>query len=132
MFLSGCRPRGKTVSLASQAYLLHIIYLRQNGVNAKKYTKQKTQQHIVAPLTSSGLGLRGVILMSDSVTDSTTGATLLRTGRPARVMYTLCSVGTKNTARDRQAPKRGGGRGGDVFEKDGARRDEQAAAVYPR
>lgn len=41
------------------------------------------------------------MLMSDSVTDSTTGATLLRTGRPARVMYTLCSVGRKSKVRDR-------------------------------
>ena len=33
--------------------------------------------------------------MIDSVTDSTTGAILERTGRPARVMYTLCRVGGK-------------------------------------
>lgn len=67
--------------------------------------------------------------MSDSVTDSTTGATLLRTGRPARVMYTLCSMGTKIMVHDR--PRSMAGTEAEMCsKKNGARRDDYAAAVY--
>lgn len=55
--------------------------------------------------TSSGLGLSGVMLMSDSATASTVGATLLSTGSPARQPYTLCS---KNIGGLEQEKKRRG------------------------
>lgn len=101
LFVGGCPSRGK------HAANHRITFTARHETSGRmgqrpKIRQNKRKKYIVAPsLTSSGLALRGVMLMSDSVTDSTTGATLLRTGRPARVMYTLCSVGTKSKVRDR-------------------------------